>query len=122
MKFVTSLILIIFATLGALVLCTWLYYKFKKKLKLNLATLISIFWGIVIAVLLLDGIFYTKCLTLQIQALLAGLGGASLGWLIGMWISPMGKSESTKFGKYWTAIGVGSGFSAKWVLDKINPQ
>lgn len=97
----------------------WLYVEYKKKFKINLATVTSIFWSLVVGVLLIECVFYWQQEEIRIPAMLAGLAGASIGWLLGMWISPMGRTESTKFAKYWTAIGVGSGFTLKWALDHV---
>lgn len=118
MSYNKSLVLLLTATVLLLLVGVPLFEKYKQSLKLKSEVVAGYFFGIVGALLLVHAILYWPGAQAQIAAELAALAGSSLGWLIGMWLSPMGTGESTKFAKYWTAIGVGSGFTIKWAMDR----
>lgn len=119
MSYNSSLVLLLAIALALLVTGFALFEKYKRALKLQAVVVTGYFFGVVGALLLVHAILYWPGAQQQIAAELAALAGSSLGWLIGMWLSPMGTSESTKFTKYWTAIGVGSGFTLKWAIDHV---
>jgi hypothetical protein len=92
-------------------------YSTQYRLKPTVAA--GIYFSQLVAIMLVHAILFWPTRPQQIFSELACLAGASLGWLIGMWLSPVGAQESTKFSRYWTAIGVGSGFTIKWAIDKL---
>ncbi len=119
MSYNKSLVLLLAATVVLLVIGLPLFEEYKQQLKLKATVVTGYFFGVVGALLLVHAILYWPGAEPQIAAELAALAGSSLGWLIGMWLSPMGTQETTKFTKYWTAIGVGSGFTLKWAIDHV---
>ncbi|MGI4757522.1 MAG: hypothetical protein ACRYGF_11825 [Janthinobacterium lividum] len=119
MSYNRSLVLLLLLVICLLAVGFPLYEKYKRQLKLKAAVLTGVFFGIVGGLLLVHAIIYWPGAQAQIYAELACLSGASIGWLLGMWLSPLGANESSKFAKYWTAIGVGSGFTIKWVMDRV---
>lgn len=119
MSYNSSLVLLLAVTLLLFLIGLPLFEKYKRTLKLKAAVVTGYLFGLVGALLLVHAILYWPGAQMQIAAELAALAGSSVGWLIGMWLSPMGTTESTKFTKYWTAIGVGSGFTLKWAIDHV---
>lgn len=119
MSYNSSLVFLLAAVLVLLGAGFPLYEKYKHPLKLKAAVITGIFFGMVGGLLLVHAIMFWPGSMEQIYAELSCLSGASLGWLLGMWLSPLGANESSKFSKYWTAIGVGSGFTIKWAMDRI---
>ena len=119
MSYNSSLVCLL--TLTVILLCAglYLYEKYKQSLRLKLPVVTGCFFGVSGGLLLVHAILYWPGAQEQIYGELACLSGCSLGWLIGMWLSPMGTTESTKFAKYWTAVGVGSGFTIKWAMDRV---
>ena len=121
MPFSLALSLTVLVSIGSFALGSRWYLRNGKKLKLNYQVLVTSFWGLVIAVLLLECICFSQNPSdvLPVRCILAGLLGVCTGWIVGIWITPLSRSESTTFGKYWTAIGVGSGFTLKWAIDQV---
>lgn len=119
MSYNSSLVLLLTIVVVLLLVGLPLYEKFKHALKLKAVVVTGFFFGIVGGLLLVHSIVFWPTAHEQIYAELACLSGSSIGWLLGMWLSPMGANEGTKFSKYWTAIGVGSGFTIKWAMDRI---
>lgn len=119
MSYNSSLVLLLASIVVLLIIGLFLFEEYKRALRLKAAAVTGYFFGIVGALLLVHAILYSTRAQAQVFAELAALAGSSVGWLIGMWLSPMGTTESTKFTKYWTAIGVGSGFTLKWAIDHV---
>lgn len=119
MSYNSSLMLLLTVVVVLLMVGVILFTRYNHTFKLKGAVLTGSFFGIVGALLLMHAILYWPAAEARIFAELAVLAGSSLGWLIGMWLSPMTTTETTKFAKYWTAIGVGSGFTLKWAIDHI---
>ena len=119
MSYTSSLIRLLAVTVLCIAVGFPLYLRYKAEYRLNPAVVFGVFFGIVAALLLVHALLFWPGSSSQIYAELACLSGASLGWLLGMWLSPMGSNESTKFASYWTVIGVGSGFTAKWAFDRV---
>ena len=120
MSYTSSLFLITGVTVLLAVVGFPVYLRYKLQYKLNPEVIFGVFFGMVAAVLVVHSIVFISTYPTQIYGELASLAGASLGWLIGMWLSPIGSTESTKFSKYWTAIGVGSGFTLKWAMERVS--
>ena len=119
MSYNSSLVLLLTAVIVLLLAGIFLYEKFKRALKLKSAVVTGFFFGIVGGLLLVHAILFWPGAQEQIYAELACMSGSSVGWLLGMWLTPLGANEGTKFSKYWTAIGVGSGFTIKWAMDRV---
>lgn len=93
----------------------------RKAKKLSAALIFSSFWATAGGGFLLVAIVGSPASGTQlIQNVLAGLAGAGLGWLLGMYISPIGSSEATAFQKYGTALaGVLSGYTLKSAVEFV---
>ncbi len=120
MSYTTSLLSIVIVTVVLAAVGFPFYLRYRAQYRLNPAVIFGVFFGMVAAVLVVHSILFFRDYPTEIYGELAGLSGASLGWLIGMWLSPMGSTEGSKFSKYWTAIGVGSGFTLKWAMERVS--
>lgn len=116
---VTSLIIYLLFVVAGLAALSYYYERYRLEKKLSAAVIFSSFWAIVAGGLILwiMTVGY-RSLDEFVQSFLASLGGAALGWLLGMYISPIGTSEATAFQKYGTALaGVLSGYTLKSAID-----
>jgi hypothetical protein len=114
-----SLVIIFVVAVLALAVGFHYFRLYSAQYRIKPTVAAGIYFSLLVAVMLVHSILFWPEKQTQIYAELACLSGASLGWLIGMWLSPVGSQESTKFSRYWTAIGVGSGFTIKWGIDKL---